>query len=57
MKEEGLTIYRVTKLLEGKVPARTAYAFLSGEIDTTTAVAYKIMKAVGLDISKTKRRK
>ena len=57
MKEEGLTIYRVTKLLEGKVPQRTVYAFLSGDQDTTTAVAYKIMQVVGLDISKVRKRK
>ena len=54
MKEEGLTIYAVTKLLDKKVPRRTIYAFLSGDQDTTTATAYKIMKAVGLDISKAK---
>ena len=55
MKEEGLTIYAVTKLLDKKVPRRTVYAFLSGDQDTTTAVAYKIMKAVGLGISKAKK--
>ena len=57
MTEEGLTIYAVTKLLDQKVPRRTVYAFLSGDQDTTTNVAYKIMKAVGLGISKTKRHK
>ena len=57
MREEELTIYAVAKLLDKKVPQRTVYAFLSGDQDTTTAVAYKIMQVVGLDISKVKKRK
>ena len=57
MMEQDLTIYAVTKLLDKKVPPRTIYAFLSGDQDTTTTIAYKIMQAVGLDVSKAKKRK
>ncbi len=43
-----LTIHEVSKLVEGKVPQRTVYAFLTGEKDTGTKTASIIMKALGL---------
>jgi len=54
-----LTIHDVSKLVKGKVPQRTVYAFLTGEKDTGTKTASIIMKALGLSMKvepeKTKR--
>ena len=57
MGELGLTIYQVSKLVEGKIPQRTVYSFLSKKQDTSTKVASKIMKAIGLNITVTKTSK
>jgi hypothetical protein len=46
----GLTIYQVAKLVEGRIPKRTVYAFLSGEKDTGTETASIIMQELGLTI-------
>ena len=51
MNKSGMTIYRVAKLVEGKVPRRTVYAFLTGEKDAGTKTASIIMKALGLTIT------
>jgi plasmid maintenance system antidote protein VapI len=57
MKKSGLTTYRLCKMLEGKVPKRTIYDFLSGKTDTTTEVACILMEALGLKITTNKKGK
>jgi len=52
MHKSGMTIYQVAKLVEGKVPQRTVYAFLTGEKDAGTETASIIMKAMGLNVTK-----
>ncbi|MHC4105871.1 MAG: hypothetical protein ACYSR9_13090 [Planctomycetota bacterium] len=56
MLKSGLTIYQVSKMVKGKVPQRTVYAFLTGEKDAGTETASIIMNALGLTI-KTKTKK
>jgi len=51
MKRSGLTTYRLCKLVEGKVPQRTVYDFLSRKADTTTEVAWILMEVLGLTIT------
>ena len=51
MNKSGMTIYRVAKLVENKVPQRTVYAFLTGEKDAGTKTASIIMKALGLTVT------
>jgi len=50
MQTSGLTIYRISKMVEGKVPQRTVYDFLSGKTDASTEVASAILDALGLKI-------
>ena len=50
MRTSGLSIYRISKMVEGKVPQRTVYDFLSGKSDTSTEVAWILMDALGLTI-------
>jgi len=58
MRTSGMTVYRLSKMVEGKVPQRTIYDFLNGTTDTTTAVASVLMDALGLTIcDKQKSRK
>jgi len=52
LKRRGWTRYRLVKELEGKMPARTIYAFLAGEQDLTTERASIILKALGLKIKR-----
>lgn len=52
MHKSGMTIYQVAKLVEGKVPQRTVYAFLTGEKDAGTETASTIIKAMGLNVTK-----
>ena len=52
IQKSGLTIYKVAKMVEGKVPQRTGYAFLRGEEDSLTATASVIMNALGLTVTK-----
>ena len=51
MKKHNMTIYQVSKLVKGKVPQRTVYAFLTAEKDTGTETACILMKALGLAIA------
>ena len=51
MNELGITTYRLSKMVEGKVPQRTVYAFIKGEFDASTEVASALMDALGLTIS------
>jgi len=58
MQKSCLTTYRLCKMVEGKVPRRTVYDFLSGRTDTTTEVAWILLQALGLQITlKTKKGK
>ena len=50
MRKSGLTIYQVAKMVKGKIPQRTVYAFLTGEKDTGTETASIILQTVGLEI-------
>ena len=50
MLKLGLTIYQVSKMVEGKLPRRTVYAFLTGEKDTGTETASIVMEALGLTV-------
>ncbi len=51
MRKRNMTIYQVAKLVEGKVPQRTVYAFLTSEKDAKTKTASPILKALGLTIT------
>ncbi|MBL7143302.1 MAG: hypothetical protein ISS76_03635 [Phycisphaerae bacterium] len=46
----GLTIYKVSKMVEDHIPKRTVYAFLSGEKDTGTETASILMETLGLKV-------
>jgi plasmid maintenance system antidote protein VapI len=56
MQKSGLTTYRLCKMVEGRVPRRTVYDFLSGRTDTTTEVAWTLMQALGLQIRHSTKR-
>ena len=53
-KESGLTVYQVAKMLEGRVPQRTVYAFFSGERDAGSKTVSEIMDVLGLTVAKKK---
>jgi len=46
----GWSHYRLAKKLEGKMPARTVYAYLSGECDLVSDRVSIILQALGLRI-------
>jgi hypothetical protein len=50
LKRRGWSRYRLTKELEDKMPARTVYAYLSGERDLSSERVSIILKALGLKI-------
>ena len=50
MKKRNMTIYQVSKLVKGKVPQRTVYAYLAGEKDTGSETACILMETLGLTI-------
>lgn len=50
LKRRGWSRYRLTKELEGKLPARTVYAYLSGEQDLSSKRVSIILNALGLKI-------
>lgn len=50
MEELGLTTYRLSKMVEGEIPRRTVYAFISGEFDASSKVVSTLMEALGLSI-------
>ena len=52
LKRKGWSYYRLVKELEGKIPARTVYAYLSGERDLTTDRASIILEALSLQIKR-----
>ena len=51
MRKSGLTTYRLCQMVEGNVPRRTVYDFLSGKKDTSTKVTWILMEALGLTIT------
>jgi hypothetical protein len=51
MEELDITTYRLSKMVEGKIPQRTVYAFCSGDNDATTEVVSILMEALGLAIT------
>jgi predicted transcriptional regulator len=51
MNASNVSIYRISKMVEGKVAQRTVYDFLSGKSDTSTEVAWILMDALGLTIT------
>lgn len=57
MAELDLTTYRVSKMVEGKVPQRTVYAFLSGEVDASSEVVSILMNALELTITPRTKKK
>jgi len=58
LQNRGWSFYRLTKELEGKMPARTVYAYLGGECDLVSERVSIILQALGLRITcKTKRGK
>ena len=50
MKQLNLTTYRLSKMVQGKVPSRTVYSFISGESDASSQVCSVLMQALGLEI-------
>jgi len=50
LERRGWSRYRLTKELEGKLPARTTYAYLSGEQDLSSERVSIILNALGLKI-------
>ena len=58
LRRRGWSQYRLVKALEGKMPARTVYAYLGGECDLVSERVSIIMQALGLRIiCKTERGK
>lgn len=51
MRKNDLTKYRIWKIVEGKVPKRTIYDFLSGKSDTSTEVGWILIEALGLTVT------
>ncbi len=54
IEKSGMTINHVAKLVEGKIPRRTVYAYLRGEEDSLSKTVSVLLEAVGLTIT-TKR--
>ena len=52
LKRRGWSRYRLAKELEKKMPARTVYAYLSGERDLSSERASIILNALGLKIKR-----
>ena len=50
LKHRGWSRYRLAKELEGEMPARTVYSYLSGERDVSSERASIILKALSLKI-------
>ena len=52
LRRRGWSNYRLVKKLEGKLPARTIYAFLAGEQDMSSERASIILKTLDLKIKR-----
>lgn len=51
LRRRGWSHYRLAKKLEGKMPARTVYAYLSGECDLVSERVSKMLEVLGLMIT------
>jgi hypothetical protein len=56
LKRRGWSHYRLAKELEGKMPARTVYAYLGDECDLVSDRVSIILQALGLRITHYKRK-
>ena len=56
LRRRGWSHYRFAKELEGKMPARTVYAYLGGECDLVSDRVSIILQALGLRITHYKRK-
>ena len=55
LARRGWSRYRLAKKLEGELPARTVYAYLSGERDLSSERASIILKALELKVRRSKK--
>ncbi len=51
MHELGWSINHVSVLVKDRIPRRTVYAYLSGQVDARTEVASVLMEVLGLTIT------
>jgi hypothetical protein len=51
MKELGWTINHVSVLVKDRIPRRTVYTYLTGQVDARTEVASVLMEVLGLAIT------
>lgn len=51
MRELDWTINHVSVLVQGRIPRRTVYAYLTGEVDARTEVASILMDVLDLTIT------
>ncbi len=56
LQKRRWSYYRLVKELEGKMPARTVYAYLGGECDLVSDRVSIILQALGLRITHYKRK-
>jgi hypothetical protein len=56
LQRRGWSRYRLEKELEGKMPARTIYAYLSGECDLGSERVSIILQALDLQIKRKSKR-
>jgi len=52
LRRRNWTFYRLAKELQGKMPARTVYAYLAGDCDLVSERAAIILKALDLQIKR-----
>ena len=51
MRELGWTINHVSVLVKDRIPRRTIYTYLTGQVDARTEVASVLMEVLGLTIA------
>jgi hypothetical protein len=51
MRELGWTINHVSVLVRDRIPRRTVYTYLTGQVDARTEVASVLMEVLGLTIT------
>lgn len=56
MQELGWTINHVSVLVRDRIPRRTVYTYLTGQVDARTEVASVLMEVLGLTITKSVKR-
>ena len=57
MDELNINANQLSNMLNGKIPRRTIYDFLSGKTDARTEVASVLMETLGLEIRTIKKGK